>query len=107
MAELQREIVYQHLKYRWSIFGLYTEHLIAAAVPGFITFYAGMFFGFSMLWSLIVFLFSAFAIVVLQWRKPPEHMIEVLTLLISPRHYTHVSDETGKWEFPVSREELE
>jgi len=105
--EIWEEPVFQNLHYRWSFAGLYVEHLIAAGLPGVLVFYANVLFGTSLIWFPITFFASAFAILVLQWRKPPEYMKELLQVVTMQKHYTHVVDDSETLPFPISQEDCQ
>ncbi|HET6343399.1 MAG TPA: hypothetical protein VFH51_00650 [Myxococcota bacterium] len=104
---LETEVVYHHLKWSWSFFGLGVFHLLCMALPALMYVWAASWWDESLpkSFGLPIFVTSLAVILALHFRQRPGWIDRFLANaavapVLSPRLRTQMAP------FPVTREEL-
>ncbi|MFH1810562.1 MAG: hypothetical protein ABIJ09_17605 [Pseudomonadota bacterium] len=103
---LDGELIFQGLTYRWSFHGLQLGHFSLAGGLTMVVFFLGIFLDFNILYGFAFFAAACMALVVIQWRKPPDYLGELYDLATLPRHLTALDDDPWTVPFPVAPEDL-
>lgn len=103
---LDVEIVYQSLNYRWSFHGLEVSHFLLAGGVTMLVFFMSIPLGYSTLYGVVFFVAACSALAVVQWRKPHDYLSELFDLVTQPRQLNCLDDDAYSAVFPVAHEEL-
>ncbi|MDP2345736.1 MAG: hypothetical protein Q8O67_32635 [Deltaproteobacteria bacterium] len=102
--ELVRTTVFRNMDYRWQKFGIAFDDLPILAVPAAIGFCVMGFVDVSMGWLFLGELCMGLFLVLVKWRKPPDHLQGLLILHFGARRLSHKMRDPRRLEFPLDHE---
>ena len=80
---------YRDMDYRWTKFGLSIEDAPIFAIPLVFTFFLSVFVDVPFTLVLFIELCVAVFLVLVKWRKPPDHLENMFILFTAPRRLSH------------------
>jgi hypothetical protein len=94
--------VYRDMDYRWTKFGLSVEDMPIFAIPLVAAFFLSAFVEVPFTALIFLELCVAVFLVLIKWRKPPDHLENLFLLFTAPRRLSHkLRDPKAGAVFPL------
>ena len=101
-TDLTSAEVYRDMDYRWTKFGLSIEDLPIFAIPLVVAFFLSAFMEVPFTGLLFLELCVAVFLILIKWRKPPDHLENLFLLFTAPRRLNHkLRDPKAGTPFPL------
>ncbi|MEL6196025.1 MAG: hypothetical protein AAFQ77_03115 [Myxococcota bacterium] len=106
MSDLDRRPFFRNLNYTWNYRGFSIGHIFGVLLIGVVSAVVCSAAMMSPFFAAPPTIAAAIALFVIQYRKPPHYIPDLIIAAVTPKKLSHALDDTSTCEFPIEREVL-